>query len=156
MDLHKSHNHSHLLEEELGNKRDTETLKKAVIVVLKKEKIRHECQPYLPDAGVADPDHVEKRRHDLRQELDALEAQGLEDEGDGLHHHGVVVGERRVPEDAHQRDDGHGRVKLIQRQVAHVDEHLAGAVVGCRENQNRDTGVGRVGSKGQHVVDVSD
>lgn len=115
-------------------------------------KNRCACCLYLPDAGVADPDHVEECGHDLGQELDALEAQGLEDEGDGLHDHGVVVGERWVPQDAHQRDDGHGRIKLVQRQVAHVDQHLARAVVGCQEKPNRG---GLVGSEGQHVVDVS-
>lgn len=100
-------------------------------------KSRRACWLYLPDAGVADPNHVEERGHDLGQELDALETQGLEDEGDGLYDHGVVVGERWVPQDAHQRDDGHGWIKLIQRQVAHVDQHLARAVVGFQEKQNR-------------------
>lgn len=104
---------------------------------------------YLSDAGVADPDHVEECWHDLGQELDALETQGLEDKGDGLHDHSVVVREWRVPQDAHQRDNGHGRIKLIQRQVAHVDQHLAGAVVSCQEKSNRG---GLVRSEGQHVV----
>lgn len=75
---------------------------------------------YLSDTGVTDPDDIEESGHDLRQELDTLEAQRLKDEGDGLDHHGVVVGERRVPQDAHQRDDCHGGVELVQGQVAHV------------------------------------
>lgn len=56
---------------------------------------------YLSYAGVTHTDDVEEGGHDLRQELHTLEPQRLEDEGDGLHHHGVVVGERGVPQDAH-------------------------------------------------------
>lgn len=75
---------------------------------------------YLPDTGVADPDHIEECGHDLGQELDALEAQRFKNEGDGLDNHSVVVGERWVSQNAHQGDDGHGGVELIQRQVPHV------------------------------------
>lgn len=48
---------------------------------------------YLSDTGIADPDDIEESGHDLGQELDTLEAQGLKDEGDSLDHHCVVVGE---------------------------------------------------------------
>lgn len=84
---------------------------------------------YFPDGPIADPNDIEECGHDLRQELHTLEAQRLEDEGDGLDNHGVMVREGLVSEDPHQRHHGHSRVELIQGQVAHVDQHLAGAVV---------------------------
>lgn len=84
---------------------------------------------YFPDGPVTDTDDVQECGHDLGQELHTLEAQRLEDEGDGLDNHGVVVREGLVSEDAHQGHHGHGWVKLIQRQVPHVDQHFAGAVV---------------------------
>ena len=84
---------------------------------------------YLSDAGVTHSDDVEESGHDLGQELNTLEAQRLEDEGDGLDHHGVVVGQRRVPQDTHQSHYGNCRVELIQGEVAHVHQHLTGAVV---------------------------
>lgn len=90
------------------------------------------CVCYLSYAGVTHTDDVEESGHDLRQELHTLEPQRLEDEGDGLHHHGVVVGERRVPQDAHQRNYGNRWIELIQRKVAHVHQHLAGTVVRYR------------------------
>lgn len=85
---------------------------------------------YFPDGPVANPNDVQERGHDLGQELHTLEPQGLEDEGDGLDDHGVVVGEGLVSEDPHQGHHGHGRVELVQGQVPHVDQHLTGAVVG--------------------------
>lgn len=84
---------------------------------------------YFPDGSITDPDDIKERRHDLGQELHAFEPQGLEDEGDGLNYHGVVVREGLVPEDTHQGHHGHSWVELIQRQVSHVDQHFAGAVV---------------------------
>lgn len=70
---------------------------------------------YFPDGPVTDTNDVQECGHDLGQELHTLEAQGLEDEGDGLDNHGVVVREGLVSEDAHQGHHGHGWVKLIQR-----------------------------------------
>lgn len=87
-----------------------------------------ECT-YFPDGPVADPDDIKERGHDLGQELYTFEPQGLEDEGDGLNHHGVVVREGLISEDPHQGHHGHSWVELIQGQVSHVDQHLTGAVV---------------------------
>lgn len=126
VDLHKAHHHSHLLEEELSEEENSvrDPLREYLGVSISPSPLT-----YLSDTGVTDPDDVEESGHDLGKELDTLEAEGLEDEGDGLHHHSVVVGERRVSQDAHEGDDGHRRVKLVQGQVAHVDQHLTGAVV---------------------------
>lgn len=81
VNLHKAHNHSHLLEEELGNKRETEMFQnfkkqEVVVVYVKEKKKENRCAGwlYLPDAGVTNPDHVEERGHNLGQELDTLEA----------------------------------------------------------------------------------
>ena len=84
---------------------------------------------YFPDGSVTNPNDIQECGHDLGQELHTLEPQGLEDEGDGLDDHGVMVREGLVSEDAHQGHHGHGWVELVQRQVSHVDQHLTGAVV---------------------------
>ena len=68
---------------------------------------------YFPDGPVTNPNDIQECGHDLGQELHALEPQGLEDEGDGLDDHGVVVREGLVSEDAHQGHHGHGWVKLV-------------------------------------------
>lgn len=80
-----------------------------------------EVSTYFPDGPVTHPDDIQERGHDLGQELHTLESQGLEDKGDGLDDHGVVVGQGLVSEDTHQGHHGHSRVELIQGQVAHVD-----------------------------------
>lgn len=84
---------------------------------------------YLPDGPITDSDDIKECGHDLGQELHTLESQGLEDEGDGLNHHGVVVRERLISEDPHQGHHGHSGVKLVQGQISHVDQHFTGAVV---------------------------
>lgn len=68
---------------------------------------------YLSDAGIAHPDDVEESGHDLWQELHAFQAERFEDEGDGLHHHGVMIGQRRVTKDTHQRHYGDRWVELV-------------------------------------------
>lgn len=84
---------------------------------------------HLPDGPIANPNDVEESGHDLRQELHALEAKGFENKGDGLDHHGVVMGQGLIPEDPHERHHGDGRIELVQREVSHVNQHLTGAVV---------------------------
>lgn len=84
---------------------------------------------HLSDTGVTDPDDVEESGHDLRQELDTLQAQRLKDEGDGLDYHGVMVGEGWFSEDTHEGDNRHGWVKLIEGKVAHVHQHFTCAIV---------------------------
>lgn len=134
MDLHKAHHHSHLLEKELENKKSTERKKSKpfalrITLLTRGEQITNQpdslfplpCSAtYLSDTGITHPDDIEESGHDLGQELDTLEAQRLKDEGDGLDDHSMVVRERRVSEDAHQSDNCHSGVKLIQGQVAHV------------------------------------
>lgn len=85
---------------------------------------------HLADGTVTNPNDVEERRHDLGQELHALESEGFENKRDGLDYHGVVVGQGLVPEDPHQCYHRDGRVELIQGEVAHVNQHLTGAVIG--------------------------
>lgn len=92
-------------------------------------KLRHRRCTYFPDGPITHSDDVKEGRHDLGQELYTLEPQGLEDEGDGLNHHGVVVRERLISEDPHQGHHGHSWVELVQGQVSHVDQHFTGAVV---------------------------
>ncbi len=48
---------------------------------------------YLSDAGVTHSDDVEKGGHNLRQELHTFQSERFENEGDGLHNHGVMVGQ---------------------------------------------------------------
>lgn len=84
---------------------------------------------HLADGTITNPNDVEKGRHDLRQELHTLEPERLENERDGLDHHCVVVGQGLVPEDPHEGHHGDGRVELIQGEVAHVDQHLTGAII---------------------------
>lgn len=90
---------------------------------------REGLSTYFPDGPVTDADDIEECGHDLGQELHTLEPQGLEDEGDGLHHHSVVVREGLISEDPHQGHHGHSGVELVQGQVSHVDQHFTGAVV---------------------------
>lgn len=148
VDLHKAHHHSHLLEKELDEEEEKETAKRVrdPCCVCQHLKTAPSSLTYLSDTGIADPDDIEESGHDLGKELDTLEAERLEDEGNGLDHHGVVVGERRVSQDAHQSDDRHRRVKLIQWQVAHVHQHLAGAIVRWEEEKTEQ--LTQVQSKG--------
>lgn len=84
---------------------------------------------HLPDGPIANPDDVEESRHHLRQELHTLQAEGFENKGDGLDHHGVVMGQGLVPEDPHEGHHGDCWVELVQGEVSHVNQHLTGAVV---------------------------
>lgn len=145
VNLHKTHDHSHLLEEELQERNSAAGLADEIPMAVGLWR-----RAYLTNAGIADADDVEERGHDLRQELNALEPQRLENEGDRLDHHGVMVGEGGISQDAHQRHDGHRRVELIQGQVAHVHQHLTGAVVrwrekvGCVRTETNTTAVRKV------------
>jgi len=57
-----------------------------------------------------------------------LDAERVEDEGDGFDDLGVVPGERRVSDDLHEGGDGHGGVEVVEVSVAaDVDEHFARA-----------------------------
>lgn len=123
VNLHKAHDHPHLLEEELQEK------SRACLAEETSTAVHLWGPTYLTNAGIADADDIEERGHDLRQELNALQAQRLENKGDRLDHHGVMVGEGGVSQDAHQRHDCHRGVELIEGQVAHVHQHLTGAVV---------------------------
>ena len=79
----------------------------------------------LSKGGLWRLDDVQVVWHDLRDVRHALDAEALEDERDGLHDHGVLRGERRVLDDAHERRDGDGRVELVERVLTHAHQHLA-------------------------------
>ena len=50
----------------------------------------------------------------LGQVGDRLDTEALEDEAEGLDGHGVVLGQRLVFEDPHERVDGDGGVEVLQ------------------------------------------
>lgn len=76
---------------------------------------------------------MQVRGHDLRDVRDALCAEALEDERDGLDDGPVVHVEGRVADVAHQDRYGDGRVEVFQGPGRHVYEQLAGVDVTCSE-----------------------
>ena len=81
-------------------------------------------KPYLSKRRLRRANHVQVVGHDLRNIRYTLDAQTLEDEGDGLHDHGVLRGERGILDDAHQLRDGDRRKEVLQRVLTHVHQHL--------------------------------
>lgn len=84
---------------------------------------------HLSDGTVTHPDHVEESWHHLGQELHTLQSKRFENKGDGLNYHSVVLGQGLVSENSHQCHHRDSWIELIQREVAHVHQHLTGAVV---------------------------
>ena len=62
-----------------------------------------------------------------------FDAETLEDEGDGLDHHRVMLRQRQVLDDAQQCCYGNGRVELLKGCRVHVHEHLTRAVLACHQ-----------------------
>ena len=73
----------------------------------------------------------------LWQIWDRLDTKALEDESQSLYGHGVVLRERLVLEDPHQRVDGNGRVEVLQAgTTAHRYKKLTGCVTSsCKQGQ---------------------
>jgi len=71
--------------------------------------------------------YVHHARDDLCNVRNGLDAESVEDEGDGFDYFRVVTREGRVTDDLHQGRDCNGRIKVVQGPGgSNVDQHLAG------------------------------
>lgn len=79
----------------------------------------------LSESLICRSDHSQICGNDLLDVRHTLDSQTLEDKGDGLNHHGVMLGERRVPDNPHQGCYGDGGVYFLQGGGSgHISQHL--------------------------------
>ena len=77
------------------------------------KQLDHWCS-YLSEVLFRVANDVQICRNDLRDVGDTLDAETLEDEGDGLDDHRVVLRQRRVADVAHEDRDRYRRVEVGQ------------------------------------------